>query len=157
MRSSVAGPGPRFAWGAEDLDEQTFANRIRVHEMILAGWLAKADGETEDAVRHLRRAAELEEGLEKHPITPGALLPPRETLGELLLALDRPVEALAAFRSSGEAWPGRYRTLLGAARAAAAAGDEDTAHKYYGMLLETTALEFERSEITEAREALGKT
>lgn len=142
---------------AEDLDEQTFAMRIRVHELILAGWLAKADGEAEEAVRQLRQAAEVEEGLEKHPITPGALLPPREALGELLLALDRPEEALAAFRSSEEAWPGRFRTLLGAARAAAAAEDEDTAREYYGMLLKTTAPESERSEITEAREALGRT
>lgn len=142
--------------GADDMDEQTFADRIRVHELILAGWLAKAGGEAEEAVRHLRRAAEVEEGLEKHPITPGALLPPREALGELLLELGRPGEALEAFRSSQEVWPGRYRTLLGAARAATATGDKGTARDYYDMLLETTAGESGRPEIREAREAVGK-
>lgn len=143
--------------GAEAAGEKGFANHIEIDRLLLAGRISMAEGNGGQALALLERAAELEDSMEKHPVSPGALLPSREALGELLLELDRPGEALEAFRSSQEVWPGRYRTLLGAARAAAAAGDGGTAHEYYGMLLETTAADSERPEITEAREALGGT
>ena len=37
--------------------------------------------------------------VEKHPVSPGALLPPYEALGDLLLDLDRPAEALEAYQA----------------------------------------------------------
>jgi cytochrome c-type biogenesis protein CcmH/NrfG len=83
----------------------------------LAGWIARSEGETEEAVRLMRSAAALEGTVEKDPTTPGALLPPYEALGDLLMDLDRPAEALEAYRAADEIWPGRYNTLLGAARA----------------------------------------
>lgn len=143
--------------GAEAAGESGFANYIEIDRLLLAGRIAQAQGNGDEAVALVERAAQLEDSMEKHPVTPGALLPPREALGELLLELDRPGEALAAFRSSQEVWPGRYRTLLGAARAASGTGDEDTAREYYGMLLETTAAESDRPEVAEAREALDRT
>lgn len=141
--------------GAEDQGEDTFASRIRVNELILAGWVAKADGAPEEAVSRVRQAAELEQRLEKHPITPGDVMPPQEALGELLLALDRPDEALAAFEASESVWPGRYWTRLGAARAAKAAGDPAAAREHYSALLEVTAADSDRGGIAEARSVLG--
>src|SRR5262249_4291774 len=61
---------------------------------------------------------------EKHPVTPGAVLPAREQLGDLLLELKRPAEALAAYEPSNERAPNRLNGLLGAAKAARQAGDE---------------------------------
>lgn len=143
--------------GAEAVGEKGFANYIEIDRLILAGRIAQAQGDGDVALASVERAAQLEDSMEKHPVSPGALLPSREALGELLLELDRPGEALEAFRSSQEVWPGRYRTLLGAARAAAAVGDEGTAREYYGMLLDTIAEESGRPEIEEARDAVGKT
>jgi hypothetical protein len=71
----------------------------------------------------------------------------------LLMDLDRPTEALAAYRASDEIWPGRYNTLLGAARAAHAAGDELAAREYYGELLEI-ASDSRRAGVSEARRFL---
>lgn len=142
---------------SESAGESGFANYIEIDRLLLAGHIAREDGRSDEALALLKQAANLEDTMEKHPVTPGALLPPREALGELLLELDRPAEALEAFRSSQAVWPGRYRTLLGAARAASAAGDEDAAREYYGMLLETTAAESDGPDIEEARKALGKT
>ena len=36
----------------------------------------------------MRAAADLDDATEKHPVTPGAILPAREQLGELLLELE---------------------------------------------------------------------
>jgi tetratricopeptide (TPR) repeat protein len=114
---------------------QAFASYIEVDRLILAGWIARAEDNSEEAVRLIQAAAELESTLEKHPVTPGALLPPYEALGDLLLDLGRPAEALKAYRASDEVWPGRYNTLLGAARAAAAAGNKDATEAHYAKLV----------------------
>jgi tetratricopeptide (TPR) repeat protein len=133
--------------------EPAFATYIEIDRLILAGWLARAQGEAEEAVELISSAAELEGTVEKHPVTPGALLPPYEALGDLLLDLDRPEEALEAYRASSEVWPGRFNTLLGAARAAAASGDEAAAEDYYGALLELAA-DSDRPALAEAQQHL---
>lgn len=86
---------------------------IEIDRLILAGWIARAQNQIEEAIELVRSAAELEGTVEKHPVSPGALLPPYEALGDLLLDLDRPAEALEAYQASDEVWPGRFNTLLG--------------------------------------------
>jgi hypothetical protein len=112
---------------AKSAADQRFSTYIEVDRRILAGWIANAEGDGERAVELMRSAGELEATAEKHPVTPGALLPPYESLGDLLVALDRPQEALAAYQMSNETWPRRYNTLSGAALAAEAAGDTESA------------------------------
>jgi tetratricopeptide (TPR) repeat protein len=133
--------------------EQGFATYIEIDRLILAGWIAAQD-DPEGAVKLLRSSADLEGTVEKHPVTPGALLPPYEALGDLLLDLGRPGEALEAYRASSEVWPGRFNTLLGAARAAAAAGDETAASGYYRQLLELAGGS-DRAAVSEARQFVG--
>jgi tetratricopeptide (TPR) repeat protein len=132
--------------------ERGFATYIEIDRLILAGWIAAQD-DPEAAVKLIRSAAELEGTVEKHPVTPGALLPPHEALGDLLLDLDRPAEALEAYQASNEVWPGRFNTLAGAARAAAAAGDEVAANDYYAQLLELAGSS-DRATVSEARQYL---
>jgi tetratricopeptide (TPR) repeat protein len=91
--------------------------------------------------------------VEKHPVTPGALLPPNEALGDLLMELGQPAEALKAYRAAEKTWPGRYNTRLGAARAAAAAGDEASARLHYTELLEVAG-HSDRAGVAEARSFL---
>jgi tetratricopeptide (TPR) repeat protein len=134
--------------------EERFATYIEVDRRILAGWIARSEGEAEEAVRLMRSAAALEGTVEKDPTTPGALLPPYEALGDLLMDLDRPVEALEAYRAADEIWPGRYNTLLGAARAANAAGDKAGAREHYGQLLEIAG-DSQRQGVIEARRFMG--
>ncbi|CAM3624991.1 hypothetical protein [Halomonas lysinitropha] len=127
-----------------------FSTYIEVDRRILSGWIAKAEGRPEDAIALLRSAGELEATVEKHPVTPGSLLPPYEALGDLLVSLDRPVEALAAYDNSNRTWPQRYNTLEGAVRAAEAAGDGDAAELWSRRLLET-APESERDSFQQIR------
>lgn len=125
-----------LAEGAKAAPDERFQVYIEADRHILEGFIAHAEGDHERAVDLLRTAGELEASVEKHPVTPGALLPPYEALGELLVALDRPDEALAAFKQSDDMWPGRYNTLLGAVHAAEAAGDPDAAAHWADRLLE---------------------
>jgi tetratricopeptide (TPR) repeat protein len=136
---------------AREDGEDNFATYLEVDRLILAGWLARADDENDKAVQLMRKAAELERTVEKHPVTPGALLPPNEALGDLLMELDRPDEAVQAYLASDQTWPGRFNTLLGGARAAQAAGDEQRARELYSQLLEVAG-NSERVEISEAEQ-----
>ncbi len=141
---------------AAQAGEEQFRRYIESDRLVLAGWLAFAEGEAETAVTRMRAATDMEASVEKHPVTPGALLPPYETLGELLLELGRSGEALAAFESSLEIWPNRYHSLLGAARAARESGAEDSARALYTGLLDVVAdAESERAGVSGARAFTG--
>ena len=133
--------------------ERTMATYIEIDRLILQGWIDQAGGRAEQAREHLQAAVALETGVEKHPVTPGALYPPREALGDLLLVQERPDQALKAYLSAETIWPGRYNTQLGAARAAAAAGDKETARDHYRGLLELVQ-DSGRPGVEEAREFL---
>ena len=138
---------------ARAADEEAFATYIDVDRLILSGRIAQAEGDMQAAVARMRQATELEETVEKNPVTPGALQPPYEALGNLLLEQQRPGAALDAFETSLETWPNRYHSLLGAARAARAAGQTDTARQHYGRLLEITeGAATDRPGVREARE-----
>lgn len=102
---------------AREAGETRFATYIEVDRSILRGWKHYANDEPEAATAEMQAAAELETTVEKDPITPGALYPPNEALGDLLLALGKPAEAVAAYEAAEAIWPGRYNTLKGLATA----------------------------------------
>jgi predicted Zn-dependent protease len=86
----------------------------------------------------MRAAADLEDRNEKHIVTPGRVLPARELLGDMLLVLKQPREALKEFEQSQQREPNRLRGFAGAAQAAEEAGDAEKARRYYGTLVELT-------------------
>jgi len=92
-------------------------DQIDIQRRAAAGWLARAEGRNDDAQRVLREAVELEAATDKHPVTPGAVLPARELRGDLLLELGRPAEALSEYEASLKVAPKRRYALAGAARA----------------------------------------
>jgi tetratricopeptide (TPR) repeat protein len=99
-----------------DAGERELVAFIEIDRLVLAGAIARSDGDDEGAIALLEQAAALEGSVEKHPVTPGALLPPYEALGDLFLELGRHAEAQAAYEASDRRWPGRYNTLLGVMR-----------------------------------------
>jgi tetratricopeptide (TPR) repeat protein len=121
---------------ASEAGEAAFATYIEVDRLILSGRISHAQGDSDRAVALTQEAAELEQTVEKHPITPGALLPPYEAKGDLLAELDRPAEALAAYEAGLDVWPKRYHSLLGAARAAQEAGESERAREHYATLVD---------------------
>ncbi len=116
-----------------------WAGMVRAQRLAAAAWVALADGDTAAAVARAFEAADLEDRIEKHPVTPGAILPARELFGDLLLALGQPAPALAVFEAALAQQPRRGRSLAGAARAAEAAGDRPAALRYRRELRELLA------------------
>jgi hypothetical protein len=101
----------------------------------------------------LREAADLEDLTDKSAISPGPIKPARELLGEMLLELKRPAEALKEFEVTMAKEPNRFRGVYGAARAAEDAGDREKAGSYSGQLIEIAqrADTPERPELQEVR------
>ena len=90
------------------------------------------------------------------PAGPPALIKPsHELFGELLLKAGKPAEAAEQFKAAMLRQPNRARSLLGAARAAAALGDRDGARAAYEKLVEQWKLaDAELPELKEARDYL---
>jgi len=102
-------------------------------------WVAAAEGKKNEAIDILRRAADSEDRLGKHPVSPGAFVPVREQLGTLLLETGQPKEAQREFEAALKIYPGRFRGLYGAAQAAEQAGDSKDANRYYTKLATQTS------------------
>lgn len=118
--------------------EDLFAKNIRMLRLELNAWVAHADGEGQGGIALMQQAAELEATTPKHAVTPAPTLPAEELLGDMLIEQARPAEALAAYRRALDLYPGRFNSLLGAARAAHAVGDETLAQDFYQKLPEAT-------------------
>jgi hypothetical protein len=109
-----------------------------VQMKAIEAWIAFEEKNPERALQLMRVAAEQEEASDKHPVTPGSIVPMRELLAEMLLQLDQPGAALAEFERSLAREPNRFRSIYGAAVAAEAAGSNETAKQYYGTLRRLT-------------------
>lgn len=139
------------------LGSYDWRTQVAINRQIVEGWLAYAEGRQSDALRIMREAAQLDDSTEKHPVTPGSILPAREQLGELLLLLNRPVDALAEFESSLERAPGRFTALYGAGNAALLAGEATKARSYFAQFLERMSDgDQDLSEILEAKASLAQ-
>ena len=112
-----------------------WATQVDVQRRAAAAWLARAEKRDDEALALLRGAAALEDSTDKHPVTPGAVLPAREQLGDLLLELGRPAEALSAYEASLRFSPARFNGYRGAALAARAARKPAQATEYQDRLV----------------------
>jgi Tfp pilus assembly protein PilF len=112
-----------------------------------AGWLAYAEGKADEALSILRAAAEREDARDDEPFA----TPAREMLADLLLELQRPADALAAYKEVLKNFPNRFNALYGAARAADALGDRSTAADFYSKLIRNCPANADRPELAAAR------
>jgi tetratricopeptide (TPR) repeat protein len=112
-----------------------WADQVEIQRRAAAAWLAFAEGDREKALEIMRAAAELEDSTEKHPVTPGAIIPARELLGDLLIELNQPGQAFREFENSLRNAPNRFNGFYGAARAAEASRDRKKAAEYYARLV----------------------
>src|SRR5262245_40413077 len=133
-----------------------FKNHLDLQMQAASAWVAASEGKKSEAIEMLRRAADAEDILGKHPVSPGAFVPVREQLGSLLLEVGQSKEAQREFEAALKIYPGRFRGLYGAARAAEKNGDKETATRYYAKLAAQTAnATGSRDELNYAREFLA--
>lgn len=111
----------------------------------------QARGETGDALRFAASAAATEETLDSPSGPPEPIKPAQELYGEVLLANGQPHEAATQFEKALVRMPNRSLSLLGAARAAAAAGNVATARLRYATLLQVWTEAGDAPGVREAR------
>jgi len=115
------------------------ANQVDIQIKASEGWIAWKAGNPTLALEKMSLAAEMEDKTEKHPVTPGEVLPARELLGDLYLEIKQPEKALAAYQSDLDKHPNRYNGLNSAAQAASQCGQQDLADYYTKQLKAVTA------------------
>jgi tetratricopeptide (TPR) repeat protein len=113
-----------------------WAGSIGALEEGAAALITFAEGKKDEGLRQLRVAADHEDAVDKHPVTPGALLPLREILADLLLDQGAAREALKEYQAVLKVAPRRFNATAGAAKSAAKAGDASEARAYAQQLLE---------------------
>ena len=110
-------------------------NQIEIQKKVVKAWELFAQNEMEKSLMMMISAADLEDASEKNPVTPGQLLPAREMLGDLLLEMNKPKEALKQYELTLEINPNRFNALYGAGKSAELIGDKEKAVFYFTTLL----------------------
>ena len=146
----------RIVAALKEAKDDYWATEVEVQRSGAAAWIAHAKSNPEEALTLMRSAADMEDKSEKSAVTPGRIVPARELLGEMLLEMNRPADALHAFETSENHDPNRFRGLYGAAKAATLAGDQAKAKSYFERLLTLAkSADTERPETKEAQAFLA--
>jgi hypothetical protein len=115
-----------------------WSGSISAESEVATALIVLAEGNKGEGIRRLRAAADHEDAIDKHPVTPGALLPARELLADALLETGGASAALKEYEAVLKTSPGRFNATAGAAKAATAAGDRTKALAYATQLREMT-------------------
>jgi tetratricopeptide (TPR) repeat protein len=132
-----------------------WATELEVMRLASLAWISLAQKKGNEALVLLRQAADAEDRSEKNIVTPGRLLPARELLADMLMAVGRPAEALREYEASQLREPNRYRGLYGAGQAAAQAGNHDKARRHFSRLVDMAGEGDPRPETEKARRYLA--
>jgi hypothetical protein len=134
-----------------------WADQVGIQSEITVAWVTLAEGKPTEALQQMRAAADHEDRTDKHNVTPGVILPARELLGDMLLELKQPREALTEYEATLRTAPNRFNALSGAARAARLSGENEKAKTYYTKLLANCEhADGDRRELQEARNLLAQ-
>jgi tetratricopeptide (TPR) repeat protein len=135
-----------------DPRQQFFAKQAAMQAKVVEGWVAHGEGREADAEKLLREAADADDRLGKHPVSPGSLLPAREVLADYLAERGRFADARAEYESCLKLNPGRLNSLSGAGVAAETLGDRAGALAHYRALAAMAAADATRPEVVHARQ-----
>ncbi|MGZ5253987.1 MAG: tetratricopeptide repeat protein [Flavitalea sp.] len=130
------------------------ANQVAIQINAGEAWIYLKEGEKDKALERMLIAAEMEDKTEKHPVTPGEVIPARELLGNMYLELNNPATALEAFELDLAKRPNRFNGLYGAALSAKHCGNQEKAIKYYNQLISIVGKNSGRPELKEERSIL---
>jgi len=133
------------------------ANQVLIQVKTGAAWIALKEGKQKEALVLMNEAVVLEDNTEKHPVTPGEVLPARQLLADMLLQLKKPAEALIAYEAELHKHPNRFNSLYGAATASEQLKHEQKATTYYKQLIQiANSPGSNRSELAYAKTYLEK-
>ena len=134
------------------------ANQVMIQIKTGEAWILFREGKNTEAVQLMAMAAGLEDKTEKHPVTPGEVLPAKELLADMLLLLNKPAEALLAYEENLKKHPNRFNGLYGAGLASEKINDVEKANYYYKQLIAiANSSNTNRPELETAKLFLNKT
>ena len=133
-----------------------WATEVEVQRLTGAAWVEFASGNRDRGLALMRSAADMEDANEKSSLTPARMLPARELLGDMLLAADKPAEALMEYEKSQVREPNRYRGLYGAGQAAAKASNPEKARYYFAKLVDMAGPGVRSSDLPAMRQYLAR-
>ncbi len=97
------------------LSPNYWAKLIDAQRQTIQAWITFSNGDKERAINQLTQAADLEDSLDKNPVTPGAVLPSRELLGDMLVMNNDYTNAIIAYEKTLVINPNRLNSLDGLA------------------------------------------
>ena len=128
------------------------ANQVDIQIKTSEAWIRMKEGKNSEALTLMQFAADMEDKTEKHPVTPGEVIPARELLGDMLLQLNMPMKALEVYEADLKKHPNRFNAIYGAGLAAQKSDDTQKSKSYFQQLLNvagnTTST---RSELTKVK------
>ena len=129
------------------------SGQVMIQITTVNAWIELAKRNNDKALVLMKKAVELESQTSKHAVTPGEVVPAAELLGDMLLELNKPHEALIAYETNLKNHPNRFNGIYGAAISAKESGDHEKAAIYFKQLLELTEnSNSNRPEIKEAKD-----
>ena len=138
--------------GLQKANQSYWAEQVEVQVLGAQAWAAQGSGDTVQALKFMRAAADLEDSSEKHVAMENRLYPMRELLADLLMQQGDAASALTEYETSMKHAPNRLRGFYGAARAATAVGDAKKTVEYTRSLAQLTRnADSDRAEIRDAR------
>lgn len=133
------------------------ANQVHIQMKSGEAWIAFKEGRNQEALKLMTEAATMEDNTQKHSVTPGEVIPARELLADMLLQMNQPASALAAYEADLKEHNNRFNGLYGAAVAAERSNDKVKARSYYEKLLSiANSPQSNRPELQAAREYLKR-
>lgn len=133
------------------------ANLVQIQIKTSESWILFKEGKNNEALKLMNIAADMEDKTEKHPVTPGEVIPARELLGDMLLQMNKPGKALEAYEAELKKHPNRFNGLYGAALAAERGYNLEKANTYYRQLTSiANSSDSNRPELETARLFLKK-
>jgi tetratricopeptide (TPR) repeat protein len=112
--------------------------QVEIQINTCEAWIKFYTEKKNEALDQMKLAADMEDSTEKHPVTPGQVIPARELLGDMLLETGQPEKALEAYEAELVINPNRFNGLYGAGLAAERSGNKAKAILYYRQLLTIT-------------------
>ncbi len=133
------------------------ANQVQIQAGTVEAWITFKEGKNNLALTLMTAAVNMEDNTEKHPVTPGEVIPARELLGDMLMQMNKPAEALVAYEADLKKHPNRFNALYGAGSAAERSNNFEKANDYYMQLMGiANAVGSNRPELETARRFLKK-
>ena len=136
------------------------ANQVQIQIKTGEAWMrfkeARPDdpvgrGKNNEALNLMNVAADMEDKTEKHPVTPGEVIPAKELLGDMLLQMNKPDKALDMYEADLKTHPNRFNGLYGAGLSAETSRKNEKARFYYTQLLNISGANSNRPELNKIK------